>query len=142
MQKRSFFSVSLYKYEDCSFFFLKWLEQEAHLLYSRQNTKDEELSYHGGKTRLMSLSGSINKTKFLLPPKCLDQVNFTFSLRRFAIYDGPKNKFITCAIISNFQFFSNVSASIFGDFGVLLASKFWFKHQFFKRQVCISVASL
>ena len=105
MQKRSFFSVSLYKYEDCSFFFLKWLEQEAHLLYSRQNTKDEELSYHGGKTRLMSLSGSINKTKFLLPPKCLDQVNFTFSLRRFALYDGPKNKFITCAIISDFQFF-------------------------------------
>ena len=104
MQKRSFFSVSLYKYEDCSFFFLKWLEQEAHLLYSRQNTKDEELSYHGGKTRLMSLSGSINKTKLLLPPKCLDQVNFTFSLRGFAIYYVPKNKFITCAIISNFQF--------------------------------------
>ena len=71
--KKGVFSVSLYKYEDCSFFFfLKWLEQEAHLLRSRQNTKDEELSYHGGKTRLMSLSGSINKTKFLLPPKCLD----------------------------------------------------------------------
>ena len=48
-------------------FFLKWLEQEAHLLRSRQNTKDDELSYHGGKTRLMSFSGSINKTKFLLP---------------------------------------------------------------------------
>ena len=59
--------MSLYKYEDCSFFFfLKWLEQEAHLLRSRQNTKDEELSYHGGKTRLMSLSESINKTKLLL----------------------------------------------------------------------------
>ena len=48
------------------FFFLKWLEQEAHLLRSCQNTKDEKLSYHGGKTRLMSLSESINKTKLLL----------------------------------------------------------------------------
>ena len=53
-------------------FFLKWLEREAHLLHSSGNAKDEELSYNGGKTRLMSLSGSINKTKFLLPPKCLD----------------------------------------------------------------------
>ena len=67
--KQGVFSVSLYKYEDCSFFFLKWLEQEAHLLRSRQNTKDEELSYHGGKTRLMSLSGSINKKKVLVATK-------------------------------------------------------------------------
>ena len=58
-----------------------WLEQEAHLLHSgghffRPTAKQywhiqEELSYHGGKTRLMSFSGSINKTKFLLLLKCL-----------------------------------------------------------------------
>ena len=72
MQNKSFFLCELVQ---------AWLEQEAHLLHSgghffRPTAKQywhiqEELSYHGGKTRLMSFSGSINKTKFLLLLKCL-----------------------------------------------------------------------
>ena len=81
-KETQFFSVSLYKHEYYSILFLKWLEQEAHLLDSGGNFLGQRQSniyiYKRnflilvGKRDECLYTGALIRQSFLLLPKLLD----------------------------------------------------------------------